>query len=92
MTDPVVNQIRDQITSTDRAILDAINRRLELVDQLWRYKEWQGVPLIDPGREERMLRDLAEANRGPLSATGLAELYAHILDLTKRETAQAAEA
>jgi hypothetical protein len=32
-----------------------------------------------------MLRDLARANRGPLSQDGLEEIYTAILDLTKRE-------
>jgi hypothetical protein len=32
-----------------------------------------------------MLRDLGRANRGPLSKEGLEEIYAAILDLTKRE-------
>jgi hypothetical protein len=32
-----------------------------------------------------MLRDLTGANRGPLSAEGLHELFTTLLDLTKRE-------
>lgn len=32
-----------------------------------------------------MLRDVSRANRGPLSQDGLEEIYAAILDLTKRE-------
>jgi chorismate mutase / prephenate dehydratase len=91
MTDPVVSQIREQITSTDRSLVDAINKRLKLVQQLRRYKERRDVPFLDPAREEWMLRYLTRANTGPLTADGLAELYAQILDLTKRETARAAE-
>lgn len=86
---PVVNQIREQITDTDRAIVDAINKRLKLVKQLRRYKEERGIPFLDPAREKWMLRYLTRANRGPLSADGLSEIYGEILDLTKRETARA---
>jgi hypothetical protein len=32
-----------------------------------------------------MLEDLTRANRGPLSAEGLRELFGTILDLSKRE-------
>ncbi|HKP17113.1 MAG TPA: chorismate mutase [Gaiellaceae bacterium] len=92
MTDPVVDQIREQITDTDRALIEALNKRIKLVQQLWRYKERHGLPLHDPAREEWMLSYLSRANRGPLSTDGLAEIYAQILDLTKRETAQPAEA
>ena len=92
MTDPVVSQLREQITNTDRSLVDAINKRLKLVQQLRRYKERHGVPFLDPAREEWMLRYLTRANRGPLSTEGLAEIYAQILDLTKRESARAVEA
>jgi chorismate mutase len=91
-SDPVVDQLREQITDTDRALVEAINKRVELVQQLWRYKERHGLPLHDPAREEWMLRYLQRANQGPLSAEGLAEIYGRILDLTKRETAQPLEA
>jgi hypothetical protein len=32
-----------------------------------------------------MIRDVSRSNRGPLSQDGLEEIYAAILDLTKRE-------
>jgi hypothetical protein len=35
-----------------------------------------------------MLQFLARANRGPLSAEGLGEIYHALLDLTKREIAR----
>ncbi len=93
MTDSIVDRIRGQIAETDRALVETINERLELVRALWRHKEEQGLPLLDPDREERMLRYLTESNGGPLSTEGLVELYAFVLDLTKRETsAQLAEA
>jgi chorismate mutase len=92
MTDPVVEQMREKITEIDLALVQAVNKRLRLVEQLWLYKEQRGLGLHDPAREEWMLRYLSRANRGPLSADGLAELYTLLLDLTKRETALPAEA
>ena len=83
--DHVLAQLREQITDTDRAIVDAINRRLKLVAQIRRYKESRGLPFLDPSREEWMLRYLTRANRGPLSEEGLREVYTELLDLTKRE-------
>jgi hypothetical protein len=35
-----------------------------------------------------MLRDLMRANRGPLTSDGLREIYAEVLELTKREVAE----
>jgi chorismate mutase len=55
------------------------------VAKLKTYKESRGFDFVDPHREEWMLRDVSRANRGPLSQSGLEEIYTAILDLTKRE-------
>ena len=83
--DPLIRQLREQISDNDRSIVRALNRRLELVARLKRYKESRGVEFVDPEREAWMLQDLARANRGPLSADGLRTIYQAIFDLTKRE-------
>jgi chorismate mutase len=85
--DPFVRQLREQISDNDRALVNAINKRLELVARLKAYKDSRGYDFVDTAREELMLRDLQRANRGPLSADGLTGLYAEVLALTKREVA-----
>jgi chorismate mutase len=83
--DPLIRQLREQISDNDRAIVDAINTRLKLVARLKGYKESRGMSFVDPEREEWMLQYLARANRGPLSNDGLHEIFEALLDLTKRE-------
>ena len=83
--DPLIRQLREQISDADRTIVEAINARLKLVARLKAYKESRGLSFVDPEREEWMLNYLARANRGPLSAEGLQEIFAEVLDLTKRE-------
>ena len=83
--DPLIRQLRQQISDTDRSIVYAINARLRLVARLKQYKESRGIDFVDPEREEWMLQYLQRANRGPLSGEGLKELFEEILDLTKRE-------
>lgn len=84
-SDPTVRQLRDEISDLDRAIVDALNARLELVAQLRSYKASKGIPFLDPERERQILDELASANRGPLSPEGLREFFCELLDLTKRE-------
>ena len=91
-TDPLIRQLREQISDTDRAIVDAINNRLKLVARLKAYKESRGMSFVDPEREEWMLNYLTRANRGPLSPDGLREIFGELLDLTKREVARGDEA
>jgi chorismate mutase len=86
--DPFVRQLREQISDNDRALVNAINKRLELVARLKAYKDSRGFGFIDTAREELMLQDLQRANRGPLSAEGLSDLYTEVLALTKREVAE----
>jgi 3-deoxy-7-phosphoheptulonate synthase/chorismate mutase len=88
-TDPLIRQLREQISDNDRVVVEAMNKRLQLVAQLKRYKESRGIGFLDPEREEWMIQYLSRANRGPLSAEGLRELFAAILDLTKREVERA---
>jgi 3-deoxy-7-phosphoheptulonate synthase/chorismate mutase len=81
--------LRERVSEVDRAIVDAINRRIELVHLVWAHKREHGLDEIDPERERWLHEHLAAQNRGPLSREGLEELYAAILDLTKREVGRA---
>jgi len=90
-SDPVIRQLREQLSDNDVRIVEAINTRLQLVARLKRVKEERGIDFLDPAREEWMLQYLTRANRGPLSAAGLSEIYHELLDLTKREVAREEE-
>jgi chorismate mutase/prephenate dehydratase len=83
--DHLIQELRAQISDNDRAIVKALNKRIELVARLKRHKESQGIDFVDPQQEEWIFRDLSRVNRGPLSQDGLRGLYREILDLTKRE-------
>jgi len=86
--DPVIEELREQISDTDRAIVEAMNKRLKLVAQVKAYKDSRGLGFLDPEREEWMLDYLTRANQGPLSSEGLRELFEKILDLSKREVSR----
>jgi chorismate mutase len=90
--DPVLQELRERVSELDREILDAVNRRLEVVEEIARHKRESGLPIHDPHREESMLRALQQANRGKLTAEGVAELQAALLYLTKRQLGIAAAA
>ena len=86
--DPLIRQLREQLSDNDVRIVEAVNARLKLVARLKGVKEERGIGFLDPAREEWMLQYLTRANRGPLSAEGLKEIYSELLDLTKREVAR----
>jgi chorismate mutase/prephenate dehydratase len=84
VTDPLVS-FREEITAVDLELLEAVNRRVELVRRLHEYKSAEGLPLRDPAREDALVRTLQERNPGPLSDESVAALFRHVLDLTRTE-------
>ena len=90
--DPLIRQLREQLSDNDVAIVEAVNARLKLVARLKRVKEERGIGFLDPAREAWMLQYLTRANRGPLSTDGIREIYTELLDLTKREVSRGGDA
>jgi chorismate mutase len=86
--DKTLDDLREQLAANDRALLDLVNKRLDLVEQIKQRKAELGVEFVDPARESWLLDHLRDANSGRLSDEGLRELLATVLDLTKRELAR----
>lgn len=87
-TDPVIRDYREQISEIDLQILEALNKRINLVKRLKDYKDAQGHSFYDAEQEERVLTNLCQANPGPLSNEGLREIFGLILLWAKREAAR----
>jgi chorismate mutase len=83
--DGVMDDLREQISAIDRAIVDAVNERLRLVARLKRHKHELGIAFVDPEREAALHEERLRQNGGPLSDEGLRVFYAELLALTKRE-------
>lgn len=79
------DELRAEIATNDLAIVEAVNVRLRLVEELWRLKDERGDARFDPDREARLREALAAANGGPLSPGGLRRLVDELLALTKDE-------
>jgi chorismate mutase len=83
--DATLARLRGLLAVNDIAVLDLVNRRLELVDQIKQRKEELDIDFVDPEREAWLLDHLRSANHGRLSDEGLRNLLTTLLDLTKRE-------
>lgn len=80
-----LDDLRAEVAATDRRILAAVNRRIELVREISAHKERHGIAFVDPEQERRLVAALQEANGGPLSADGVQALFEAVLALVKRE-------
>ena len=85
MSDDVVSRLRDEITAIDRELVALVNRRIETVARLKRYKDEHGIAFVDPNREAQMIADRLRENQGPMSEDGLRAFYSELLALIKRE-------
>ena len=80
-----VARFRAEIGEVDRELLAAVNRRLELVRDLKRYKEQHGIAFVDPSRETELLEERVRQNQGPISEAGVRAFFVELLALIKRE-------
>jgi len=86
---PELRDLRREIDEIDRALLDALNRRLELVRRVREHKQEAGARVVDAEREAELLKELTALNRGPLSDRAVSSLFAAVLDVMKQEAAEA---
>jgi prephenate dehydrogenase len=84
--------LRHQIAAVDREVLDALNRRLELVRRVRAHKQETGAPLIDAAREAELMDELVRSNDGPLGEDGVRSLFSAVLDVMKQESRSAGPA
>src|SRR3954449_11124496 len=80
-----LRRLRDEIGAVDRGILEALNRRFDLVRRINEHKQDAGRPVIDAEREAELLRELNAANAGPLSSSAVDALFGAVLDVMKQE-------
>ncbi len=83
--DPTTAALRAEIDAADDTILHALEGRIKAVRALHEHKEAVGLALADPGREQEILDRLTTARSGQLSESGVANLVAAILSITRDE-------
>lgn len=70
--------LRGQIDQLDAEVLELLNRRMALSEEIGRLKTTQGHEVVDSDREEAVLRHLISLNTGPLSERTLRAVYREI--------------
>jgi len=87
-----LTDLRGRIAALDRAVLDTLNERLELVQRVRAHKQETGTRIIDAEREAELLNELVAANHGPLGEGAVRALFSAVLDVMKQESAAGAPA
>jgi chorismate mutase/prephenate dehydratase len=89
MTDKL-KPLREQIDAIDAHILDLLNRRARIAQEVGHVKAETRAPVFRPEREAQVLRGVAERNPGPLKAADVQAIFREIMSacraLEKRVT------
>lgn len=77
-----IETMRKQIDEINLEILELINKRAALVQELGKEKEKQGSNRFDPERERQMLNLLVENNKGPFNDSAVRHLFKQIFQVS----------
>ncbi|UZH06242.1 bifunctional 3-deoxy-7-phosphoheptulonate synthase/chorismate mutase [Heyndrickxia coagulans] len=73
-----LEQLRKEVEEVNLKLLELINKRGELVQEIGKLKEAQGVNRYDPVREREMLNAIIEHHDGPFETSTIEHLFKEI--------------
>jgi chorismate mutase len=76
----LLSEYRVQIDEIDRQLVELLNRRTLIVEDIGRAKSSAGMPIYEPKREDDVYRNVLSQNGGPLTASALRRIYERIID------------
>ncbi len=75
----LLKPLRDQIDAIDAQLLDLLNRRARVAQEVGHVKNKVDAPVFRPEREAQVLRGIAERNPGPLGNNELQTIFREIM-------------
>ena len=75
-----LEKYRDQIDDVDRRLVQLLNERTKIVEQLGKVKEEMELPIYEPKREDQVYDNIVNSNAGPLPPDALKRLFERIVD------------
>lgn len=75
--------LREQLDAIDCEILEAVNRRGTVAQQIGRLKQAEGQGVYDGGREASILQKVVENNAGPLTDNAVRAVFRELISGTR---------
>ncbi len=79
MTDDKLKPLREQIDAIDTQILDLLNRRARVAQEVGHVKAETNAPVFRPEREAQVLRKVGNNNPGPLDSNDVQTIFREIM-------------
>jgi chorismate mutase/prephenate dehydratase len=74
-----LSELRTSIDRVDRELLDLLNQRAALANEVGELKRAEGSPVFRPEREAQVINGLQTANPGPLKGDNIAHIWREIM-------------
>lgn len=71
---------RDKIDAVDVRILELINERTQIVEEIGRIKQEFQMAIYEPKREEQVFENITRNNKGPLPDDAVKRVFERIID------------
>ena len=85
-----IADLRRRIDELDLALVALLNERARCALAIGQEKDRLGLPVYQPTREGDVLRNVRQANHGPLDDAAMTRLFERIIDEARRLERQAA--
>jgi chorismate mutase len=76
----LLEQCRVRIDDVDRRIVDLLNERTRVVEEIGRVKREARLPIYEPKREEQVFQNVTQSNAGPLTPEALKRVFERVID------------
>ena len=71
---------RCRIDKVDRGLVELLNERTRIVEQIGRVKREAKMPIYEPKREDEVFANVVAANPGPLPHEAVKRIFERIVD------------
>ena len=75
-----LEEFRVSIDEIDRRIVEMINERTRVVEEIGRVKREAKLPVYEPKREEQVFANITSANQGPIAPEAVRRIFERIID------------
>ncbi len=75
-----LEECRILIDDVDRRIVEMLNQRTKVVEEIGRVKREAGLPIYEPKREDQVFANVTEANHGPITQEAARRVFERIID------------
>ena len=75
-----LDEYRVLIDDVDRRIVDLLNERTRVVENIGRVKRHADLPVYEPKREEQVFANIASHNHGPMTPDAVKGIFERIID------------